>query len=104
MFENFLRRSTFADLGPRTGDGQAQGVYGSHEGASLLLRSTAGDRSIELSARKCSNCRLQRWQYIFSIQSFLSESPERRRSPFETGCLPPADKNCISSQLKRIFC
>src|SRR6202522_829438 len=31
---------TFADLGSRTGDGQAQGVYGSHEGASLLLRST----------------------------------------------------------------
>jgi IS30 family transposase len=41
---------------------------------------------------------------IFSIQSFLSESHERRRSSFETGCLPPADKNCISSQLKRIFC
>ena len=30
----------FADLGSRTGDGQAQGVYGSHESASLLLRST----------------------------------------------------------------
>jgi IS30 family transposase len=31
---------TFADLGSRTGDGQAQGVYGGHECASLLLRST----------------------------------------------------------------
>jgi IS30 family transposase len=41
---------------------------------------------------------------FFLFQSFLSESHERRRSSFETGCLPPADKNCISSQLKRIFC
>src|ERR1700730_17927499 len=29
-----------ADLGSRVGDGQAQGVYGSHECAGLLLRST----------------------------------------------------------------
>src|ERR1700722_19256217 len=33
-------RSKFADLGSRTGDGQAKGLHRSHEGASLLLRST----------------------------------------------------------------
>jgi len=59
--------ATLAHVGSRTGNGQAQGIYGSYRCAGLLLRST---KSLQRGTNENTNLLLR--QYFHEVLTYLS--------------------------------